>query len=78
MRRFNPLGLLALLSVIAVLGFLTDNKGWFGFLGFFYYTLFLGVAGRIFSRKRAQNSDAVFFRQLTLPHPLCVSLLHFL
>lgn len=29
MKRFNSLDLLSLLALIAVLGFLTDNKGWF-------------------------------------------------
>ena len=69
MRRFNPLGLLALLSIIAVLGFLTDNK---------VYTVLLGAAGRILSRKCAQNSDARFFRQPAFPHCLRVSLLRIL
>lgn len=61
MRRFNPLGLLALLSVIAVLGFLTDNKGWFGFFGFFYYIRYFWVLPDEFFLENVRKTATLSF-----------------
>lgn len=79
MRRFNPLGLLALLSIIAVLGFLTDNKGWFGFFGFFYYIRYFWVLpDEFFLENVRKTATLAFFRQPAFPHCLRVSLLRIL
>ena len=65
MRRFNPLGLLALLSIIAVLGFLTDNKGWFGFFGFFYYIRYFWVLpDEFFLENVRKTATLAFFASL--------------
>lgn len=79
MRRFNPLGLLALLSIIAVLGFLTDNKGWFGFFGFFYYIRYFWVLPDEFFLENVRKTATLAFSPACFPSlSTCFSSAHFM
>ena len=42
-RKFNALGLLSLLALIAPMGWLTGDPGWYGFCGFAYYLRYFAV-----------------------------------
>lgn len=42
-RKINPVGFLASISIISLLGIITKNQGWFGFLGFLYYLRYFWV-----------------------------------
>ena len=42
-RKFNALGLLSLLALIAPMGWLTGEPGWYGFCGFAYYLRYFAV-----------------------------------
>lgn len=43
MKKINPVGFLSILATISILGIVTQNSGWYGFLGFLYYIKYFYV-----------------------------------
>ncbi|MFR2610484.1 hypothetical protein [Anaerococcus obesiensis] len=54
-RKLNPVGFLSCISIIALMGFITNNRGWFGFLGFLYYFRYFLNLSEIISRNQLQS-----------------------
>ena len=60
-RQINYLGFLSLLSLIAILGWTTENHGLYGFLGFAYYIRYFFVIPDEFFRANVQRSATFAF-----------------
>lgn len=60
-RRINYLGFLSLLALIAILGWQTENKGLYGFLGFAYYFRYFGVIPDEFFQLNVQKAATFAF-----------------
>lgn len=59
--RINYLGFLSLLSLIAVLGWTTENNGLYGFFGFAYYVRYFWVTPDEFFRLNLQKAATFAF-----------------
>ena len=72
-KSFNYLGLLFLPSFLAIFGFLTENKGFYGFLGFLYYVRYFAVIpDELFWLNVRKAATAAYFMQILLLFPLTV------
>ena len=60
-RKFNALGLLSLLALIAPMGWLTGEPGWYGFCGFAYYLRYFWVMPDEFFRLNVQKAATFAF-----------------
>ena len=60
-QRFNALGLLSLLALVALGGRLTGEPGWDGFLGFAYYLRYFAVQPDELFRQNLQRSATFAF-----------------
>lgn len=70
-RKLNPVGFLSCISIIALMGFITDNRGWFGFLGFLYYfRYFWIIPDEAFKNNIEKSATIAFFAQLFSLVPL--------
>ncbi len=70
-RKLNPVGFLSCISIIALMGFITNNRGWFGFLGFLYYFRYFWIIPDESFRNNIEKSATVaFFAQLFSLAPL--------
>lgn len=61
MKKINYLGLLLLLSLIAILGWKTGNTGLYGFFGFAYYIRYFWVISDELFQQNVQESAAFSF-----------------
>lgn len=61
MKRINYLGFLSVLSLIAILGWCTDNPGLYGFFGFFYYIRYFWVIPDELFRLNVQKAATFAF-----------------
>lgn len=59
--KINYLGFLSVLSLIAILGFITENKGLIGFFGFLYYLRYFWVIPDEFFILNVRKSAAAAF-----------------
>lgn len=70
-RKLNPVGFLSGISVIALLGIITNNHGWFGFLGFLYYCRYFWIIpDESFWNNIEKSATVAFFAQLFSLAPL--------
>ena len=60
-RKLNPVGFLSCISIIALMGFITNNRGWFGFLGFLYYFRYFWIIPDESFRNNIKKSATVAF-----------------
>ena len=60
-HKINYLGLLSLLALIGILGWITENNGLFGFVGFAYYLRYFWVIPDEFFRLNVQKAATFAF-----------------
>ncbi len=70
-RTFNYLGLLSLLSLIALLGWVLEEPGFYGFLGFAYYLRYFAVQpDELFRMNLQRAATFAFFAEMISLVPL--------
>ena len=60
-RKLNPVGFLSCISIISLMGVITNNRGWFGFLGFLYYFRYFWIIPDESFRDNIKKSATVAF-----------------